>query len=165
MTAALSGLHRPALDAHGRLADGFGAGRVGVAGAGHVLGGAAEGFDRVETAMKLSPHDPVRPIWEHWICHLHSHLGQWEQAIEHCRLAAQGAPYLWYTYADLVAANAWLGRDAEAKAALADLLKAKPDMTAQAYTATAASYSDDPVFTQQIARMVEGMRKAGLPEE
>ena len=114
--------------------------------------------------MKLSPRDPVRPIWEFQICHLHSHLAQWEQAIEHCRLAAQGAPYLWFTYADLVAANAWLGRNAEAKAALADLLKLKPDMTAQAYLAAAATYSDNAVFTQQIARTVEGMRKAGLPE-
>jgi adenylate cyclase len=128
------------------------------------LGRAAEGFSGVETAMKLSPRDPVRPIWEFQICHLHSHLAQWEQAIEHCGLAAQAVPNLWLIYADIAAADAWLGRDAEAKAALADLLKLNPDMTAQAYIATAAMYSDNAVFTQQIARMVEGMRKAGLPE-
>jgi class 3 adenylate cyclase/TolB-like protein len=128
------------------------------------LGRAAEGFVGIETAMKLSPRDPVRPVWESWICHLHSHLAQWEQAIEHCRLAAQGAPYFWFTFADLVAANAWLGRDEEAKTDLADLLRLKPDLTAQSYLATAATYSDNAVFTQQIARMVEGMRKAGLPE-
>jgi adenylate cyclase len=128
------------------------------------LGRAAEGFSGVETAMELSPRDPTRPIWEFQICHLQSHLAQWEQAIEHCRLAAQGVPNLWFIYADIAAANAWLGRDAEAKAALADLLKLKPDMTAQAYLAAAATYSDNAVFTQQIVRMVEGMRKAGLPE-
>jgi tetratricopeptide (TPR) repeat protein len=128
------------------------------------LGRAADGFSGVETALKLSPRDPARPFWEYDICHLHSHLGQWEQALEHCRLAAQGVPFVWYPYADLIAANAWLGRDAEAKAALADLLKLKPDMTAQAYIAAAATFSDNPVFTQQIARMVDGMRKAGLPE-
>ena len=70
------------------------------------LGRAAEGFSGIETAMKLSPRDPGRPIWEFMICHLHSHLAQWEQALEHCRLAAQGASYLWFIYADLVAANA-----------------------------------------------------------
>ena len=37
-------------------------------------------------------------------------------------------------------------------------------MTAQVYLAAAAMYSDNAVFTQGIARMVEGMRKAGLPE-
>jgi hypothetical protein len=35
---------------------------------------AAEGFSDVQTAMKLSPRDPVRPVWEFQICHLHSHL-------------------------------------------------------------------------------------------
>ena len=112
---------------------------------------AGEGFSGLETAMTLSPHDPVRPIWEFQICHLHSHLAQWEQAIEHCRLAAQGPPWLWFIYADIIASNARLRRDAEAKAALADLLKRKPDMTAQAYVAAAATYSDNAVFTEQIA--------------
>jgi tetratricopeptide (TPR) repeat protein len=128
------------------------------------LGRAAEGFSGVETAMKLGPRDPLRAIWELQLCHLHSNLAQWQQAIEHCQLSARGAPYLWFPFAALVAANAWLGRDAEAKAALADLLKLKPDVTAQAYMALAATYSDNAAFTQGIARMVEGMRKAGLPE-
>jgi hypothetical protein len=80
------------------------------------------------------------------------------------RLAAQGVPNLWAIYGDLIAANAWLGRDAEAKSALADLLKLMPNMTAQAYLAAAATYSDNTIFTQQIGRMVEGMHKGGLPE-
>jgi hypothetical protein len=92
-------------------------------------------------------------------------LGHWEQAIEHCRLAAQGAPYIWYPYADLIAANAWLGRDAEAKAAFADLLKLKSGFTAKMYIDVAATFSDNRVFTEQIARMVEGMRKAGVPDQ
>ena len=40
----------------------------------------------------------------------------------------------------------------------------KPEMTAQGYLAAAATYSDNTEFTKQIERMVEGMRKAGLPE-
>ncbi|MGA2794665.1 MAG: adenylate/guanylate cyclase domain-containing protein, partial [Roseiarcus sp.] len=56
------------------------------------LGRAAEGFSGIETAMKLSPRDPARPIWDYEICHLHSHLGQWEQALEHCRLAIRDVP-------------------------------------------------------------------------
>jgi hypothetical protein len=53
----------------------------------------------------------------------------------------------------------------EAKAALVDLLKLKPDLTAKGYRDTAAMFSDNPVSTQQIARMAEGLRKAGLPEQ
>jgi len=37
-------------------------------------------------------------------------------------------------------------------------------MAAMAYLATAATYSENTVFTQGIARMVEGMRKAGVSE-
>jgi adenylate cyclase len=128
------------------------------------LGRAAEGFSEIETAMTLSPRDPVRPIWEYHLCHLHSHLGQWEQALDHCRLAIQGAPYVWYPYADVALANAWLGRDAEAKAAVADLVRIKPGITVKGYASVASAFSVNPVFAQQIARMAEGLRKAGLPE-
>jgi adenylate cyclase len=128
------------------------------------LGRAAEGFTGVETAMRLSPRDPIRPIWEFQICHLHSHLAQWDQALEHCRLAVQGIPNVWYPYADVVFANARLDRDADAKAALADLLKLQPKLTVKGYVGTAALFSDNPAFAQQVARMAEGLRKAGLPE-
>jgi adenylate cyclase len=73
------------------------------------IGLAAEGFSSVETAIKLSPHDPTRPFWDFDICHLHSHLAQWEEAIEPCRRAIQAIPNLWYPYVDLVAAYTFLG--------------------------------------------------------
>jgi adenylate cyclase len=129
------------------------------------LGRAAEGFSGLETAMRLSPHDPVRPIWEFQVCHLHSHLAQWDQAIEYCRLAVQAIPNVWYPYADLVFANAWLDRDAEAKAATAGLLKLQPKLTVKGYIGIGAMFSDNPVFSQEVARMAEGLRKAGLPEQ
>jgi adenylate cyclase len=129
------------------------------------LGRAAEAFSGVETATRLSPRDPVRPFWEYFICHLHSHLAQWEQALDHCRLAAQGLPNVWYPQLDLVLVNAWLGRDAEAKVAVANLLKLMPGFTVQSMIAWGARYSDNPVYNQQIAHMAEGLRKAGFPEE
>jgi adenylate cyclase len=129
------------------------------------IGHAAEAFAGIETAMRLSPRDPSRPFWEFQICHLHSHLAQWDEALEHCRLAAQGLSSVWIYVADVVFVNAWLGRDAEAKAALVDLLKLKPDLTVKGYRDAGAMFSDNPVFTQQIARMAEGLRKAGLPEQ
>ena len=129
------------------------------------VGHAEEGFSDVETAMKLSPHDPDMPTWEYNLCHLHSHLAQWEQAIPHCQQTLVASPQFFYARIDLVAANAWLGRDVEAKAALADLLKANPRFTAKSFITLGTYFSDNPVFTQQIARMAEGLRKAGLPEQ
>jgi hypothetical protein len=70
----------------------------------------------------------------------------------------------WYPYVDIAAANAWLGRDAEAKAAIAELLKLWPDFTVQAYLGLRDKFSDNPTFSQQIERIVEGLRKAKLPE-
>ena len=65
----------------------------------------------------------------------------------------------------MVFVNAWLGRDADAKAVLADLIKPKPDLSVKGFKEVATTYSDNPVFTAQIARMAEGLGKAGLPEQ
>jgi adenylate cyclase len=129
------------------------------------VGHAEEGFSDVETAMRLSPHDPDMPPWEYYLCHLHSHLAQWDQAIPHCQQSLAASPQNFYPYIDLVAANAWLGREAEAKAALADLLKLNPRFTNKAFVTLGTYFSDNPVFAQQIARIAEGLRKAGLPEK
>jgi hypothetical protein len=48
---------------------------------------------------------------------------------------------------------------------LASLLKLKPGFTIKALIETGARFSDNPVYAQQIARMAEGLRKAGLPQE
>jgi tetratricopeptide (TPR) repeat protein len=73
-------------------------------------------------------------------------LAQWEQAIAPCQQALASNPKLSYAHFDLAMAYGWLGREAEAKAELAE-------------------GSDNPVFLQQFARRAEGLRKAGLPEE
>ena len=89
------------------------------------LGHAEDGFAGVEIALRLSPRDPFAPYWQFYVCHLHSHLAQWEQAIEWCNKAHAGAPDFWYALVDLAAANAWTGRDAEARATVGELLKRK----------------------------------------
>jgi tetratricopeptide (TPR) repeat protein len=111
-----------------------------------------------------SPHDPTRPFWDFDICLLHSHLAQWEQAVEPCRRAIQAIPSLWYPYVFLIAAYAFLGRDAEAKAESAKLLKLNPHFNIKGFVSFASTFTDNVIFNQQIARMAEGLRKTGLPE-
>ena len=66
------------------------------------------------------------------MCHLHTHLAQWEQAIEWCgKSIASGGATNWYPYVDLAAANAWAGHDKEAKETVAQLRKVYPDFTVQ----------------------------------
>jgi adenylate cyclase len=125
------------------------------------LGRAEEGFAGVETALRLSPHDPNVMWWQHDICHLHSHLAHWEQAIEWCnKSVASGNQSVW-PFTDLAAAHGWLGHMKEAKEAAAQVLKYDPSFTIQGWI---DHWSDDPTFNAQLQRIVEGARKAGIPE-
>jgi tetratricopeptide (TPR) repeat protein len=126
------------------------------------IGKAAEVIPYVETALRLSPRDPLRNLWELWICHAHLHLAEWEQAAEWCEKSVATRAY-WPAYAELAAADGWLGRDAEAKAAIAEVLKLKPGLTVQTWANF--KQSDDPTFQKEYARIVDGLRKAGLPEK
>jgi adenylate cyclase len=128
-----------------------------------LLGHAEDSFPGIETALRLSPRDPEVPFWQFFMCHAHALLAQWEQAIEWCGKSVVALPGLWYPLVDLAAANASAGHDKEAKEAVAQLQKADPGFTVQTFAGT--HWSDDPTFNAQYRRIVEGLRKAGAPEE
>src|SRR3984957_8927695 len=128
------------------------------------LGHAGDGVVGQETALRLSPHDPMAPIWQVQLCYLHNHLAQWEQAIEWCEKAlANNVKERAGAFANLALANAWAGHDKEAKGAVAELREVDPSFTVQS-VAGYRNQSDDPTFDGQSARIVEGLRKAGVPE-
>ena len=126
------------------------------------LGHAEDGFAGIETALRLSPRDPGVPFWQFFMCHNHTHLAQWEQAIEWCSRSTAGDPTNFFPLVDLAAANAWAGHDKEAKEAAAQLQKVYPGFTVQTWAGI--HWSDDPTFNTQYQRIVEGLRKAGIPE-
>jgi TolB-like protein/class 3 adenylate cyclase/Tfp pilus assembly protein PilF len=126
------------------------------------IGHSEDGFAGVETALRLSPRDPSVWNWQYFICHLHAHLAQWEQAIEWCRKAITGNPKNWYTYVDLAAANAWAGHEKEAREAAAQLQELYPGFTVQTWAGI--HWTENATFNAQYARIVEGLRKAGVPE-
>jgi adenylate cyclase len=125
------------------------------------LGHVEDGFADVETALRLSPRDPGVTWWQFYICHFHSHLAQWEQAIEWCNKSVASGNETQWPYTDLAAAHGWLGHIREAKEAAAQVLKYDPDFTIQGWI---DHWSDDPTFNAQLQRIVEGARKAGIPE-
>jgi TolB-like protein/class 3 adenylate cyclase len=126
------------------------------------LGHAEDGFAGIETALRLSPRDPGVPFWQFFMCHNHTHLAQWKQAIEWCSRSTAGDPTNFFPLVDLAAANAWAGHDKEAREAAAQLQKVYPGFTVQTWAGI--HWSDDPTFNAQYQRIVEGLRKAGLPE-
>ena len=126
------------------------------------LGHSEDGFAGVEEALRLSPRDPEVDSWQHYMCHLHTHLAQWDQAIDWCGKSIASGNDSMFPYVDLAAANAWVGHDKEAREAVAQLRKLYPDFTVQSWAGI--HWSDDPTFNEQYGRIVEGLRKAGLPE-
>ena len=69
-------------------------------------------------------------------------------------------PFQWG--GSLAAANAWVGHDKEAKDAAAQLQKVSPGYTVQTWVGR--RMGDDPTYNAQYQRIVEGLRKAGVPE-
>ena len=127
-------------------------------------GRAAESIAENETALRLSPRDPGRNFWQYSICHAYTHLARWEKAIEWCQKSIATSAENWLPYVDLAAASAWLGHDAEAKTAIVGLVKVYPGFTVQSFADVAARITYNPTFAEQIQRILEGLRKAGLPE-
>jgi class 3 adenylate cyclase len=65
---------------------------------------------------------------------------------------------------DLASAYAWRGQNAEAAAAVAEILKLRPGLTVQQMLEEAWAHSDNETFRKEYQRIAEGVRKAGLPE-
>ncbi|MHB2208205.1 adenylate/guanylate cyclase domain-containing protein [Methylobacterium sp. CM6257] len=124
-------------------------------------GKAAKTFAYVEKAIRLSPKDPLLNAWEYYICHAHTHLKQWEEAIKWCNKSVGHVPY-YFAYIDLAVAHAWLGHKEEARDAIENVLKLNPGYTVNILAN--ADYSRNPTFVQEYQHIVEGARMAGLPE-
>ena len=126
------------------------------------IGEAKKAIPEVENALRLSPRDPLRNWWEFRICHAYAHMAEWERAVEWCQKSIATNAEFWIAYVDLTAANGWLGHETEAKAAIDGLHKLMPGYTVQDWANI--KWSENPQFQREYARIVEGLRKAGLPE-
>jgi adenylate cyclase len=78
------------------------------------------------------------------------------------REAIAGIPLAFIPYLELAAAYAWAGHDKAAKETVAQLQKVQPGYTVQAWASR--HMSDNPTYKAQYQRVIEGLRKAGLPE-
>jgi adenylate cyclase len=118
-----------------------------------------EALEAIETGWRLSPRDPRASTWLANRARVLYHLGRYEEAIETALSARRIQPHA-YGAVVLVASYAQLGRDEEARNALADV-RAFPGDGAK----TTRWYLDR--YSDSIARehMADGLRKAGLLEQ
>jgi tetratricopeptide (TPR) repeat protein len=114
-----------------------------------------ESLPHTKEAFRLSPRDPQSAFWHLDIRGVEMCRGRFDAAVERFRRAIEGGLRIYLSYALLAAAEAQLGNDAEAKTALAEARRINPQLTMKWLVA----------HTPSSPKILEGLRKAGLPEE
>jgi adenylate cyclase len=109
----------------------------------------------IQQAMMLSPRDPAISQWQNLRADPELGLGRFDEALEDVKKAIDGGYRTFYAYINLAAAHAFKGEMDEAKAAMAEARRLKPDLSVKWLM------KHKPVL--QFA--FDGLRKAGLPEE
>jgi adenylate cyclase len=123
----------------------------------HRLAGLPEEAIRsFERAMRVSPVDPYLAHSLTGIAYAFIELGRFDEAIVAAKKALRQTPALGGAYHCLASAFAHLGRDAEAREAAARLLEVDPAFTISARMGRRRQ--------SRLKLMIEGLRKAGLPE-
>ena len=117
----------------------------------------AEGLPFIEKAMRLDPHYPFLYIF--WLANAFHSLERYDEAIAAYRRTISRNPDFVYTHAQLASVYAQLGRMEEAKSEAAEALRMDPSFSGLRI-AQRLPFKD----AAALARLVEGMRKAGLPE-
>jgi len=105
-------------------------------------------------AMRLSPRDPAINLWRTNLADAEMGLGHFDAAIDLIRQSIDAGYRNAYSYKELAAAYALAGKADDAKIALAEALRLSPKLTVKWVART-----------NPLPVVLEGLRKAGLPEE
>lgn len=127
-----------------------------------MLGEPEKALEPLQTSIRLSPRDHNLPVWQMFMGVALLHLGHASEAIDWLTKSAALDPGDRFTHLFLASALALSGRETEATAELAALLRLNPGLTLARFKAVEPS--DTPAFLDQRARIYEGLRRAGLPE-
>ena len=119
------------------------------------LGRFAQAKSDAERAMRLSPRDPYIGEYHSDIASAELGLGHFDAAIDEYRRAIDLGLRRIHLYAGLSAAYAQAGKMDEAKAVLAELRRLNPVVTIK-------WMEERP---PNLSAMLDGLRKAGMPEE
>ncbi|HME84592.1 MAG TPA: adenylate/guanylate cyclase domain-containing protein [Roseiarcus sp.] len=126
------------------------------------VGRAEETEAHVLKALRLSPRDPYVSLWFQQAGLAKTFLGDFEQALPWNKKSIEANRNNPWAYFYLAACLAHLGRLDEARHEVKAGLAVNPKFTIA--RCRAGFVSDNAVFLAQRERMIEGMRKAGVPE-
>jgi adenylate cyclase len=119
------------------------------------LGRYVQAISDVQQAMRLSPRDPRIGLWLVTLADAELGLGHFDAAIDEYHKAIDAGWRAYQAYSGLAAAYALDGKMEEAKSALAEARRLNPQLTLKWLQTHSLS----------IPPLLEGLRKAGLPEE
>ena len=71
----------------------------------------------------------------------------------------------WYPHVDLVSAFGTMGLLEQARQALAELNKLRPDFTVRSHREFGYAISSNPQFRREYDDLLDGLRKAGVREQ
>jgi adenylate cyclase len=127
---------------------------------GHILdiaGRPEEGLPLIEKAMRIDPHHPF--LYPFWLGHAFQSLERYEEAVAAYQRTISRSPDFLYARLYLAAVYAQLDRMGEAKSETSEALRMSPHVSVLRI-AQRLPFKD----AAARARLVDGMRKAGLPE-
>ena len=120
------------------------------------LGRFDEAKSDVQQAIRLSPHDPFKTIWDTNLGDIEIGAGRPEAAIVEYRKSIDAGDHTYWNYANLAASYALLGKMDEAKPFVAETLRVNPSFTIKWFREH---------VPYDLPTRDEGLRKAGLAEE
>ena len=130
------------------------------------LGRPQEGIPYIENAIRLNPHDPNIAIFLRLLGECHLLLDHVDQAIDLIRKARAANPQLWFIHLYLAGALGLRGDLDEARAALSESLRLKPDISSFARLGAAVPANANPDYQKLAEKTVNlGLRRAGFPDE
>lgn len=132
------------------------------------LGQDQEAADWFRRADRIAPRDRHRWTWLQGLGRALIHLGQFTEAVEVLRLTVHSNPHLSRERAFLAAAEALAGNIDRATLQLAKYNDVDPGMTVARFFEERTSVplkSVSPGYLRGLERILEGLRRAGMPEQ
>jgi tetratricopeptide (TPR) repeat protein len=124
------------------------------------LGEPEPAIERFARAMRLSPLDPLATAMRGGTAYAHFFLGRYDEAASWAAMALQDRPDFQPGLRIAAASNAMAGRPEQAHKAMARLRQLNPALRVSTLKDVRGPYRR----AEDLSRLEEGLRRAGLPE-
>jgi adenylate cyclase len=120
----------------------------------------------IEKAIRLNPRDPNSANFYRMLGLCHLYLGQVDEAIDLLRKARAANPRFWFAHLYLAGALGFCGDLDEARVALAESIRLKPEVNSLARFGAQYPWITNPPYWALLEKTVNlGLRRAGFPDE